>query len=96
MAAITPTDLFTMAPARDITRGHKFKIFVPHSTCEARHRFFSVRVVRLWNALPPEVAESTNFNSFKKGLAVFLGNTYFNTELNLIIILNRLLAHFPA
>ena len=29
MSAITPTDLFTMAPARDITRGHKFKIFVP-------------------------------------------------------------------
>ena len=77
MSAITPTDLFTMAPARDITRGHKYKIFVPPSTCEARHRFFSVCVVRLWNALPPEVAESTNVNCFKKGLAVFLGDTLF-------------------
>ena len=78
MSAITPTDLFTIAPARDITRGHKFKIFVPQSTCEARHRFFSVRVVGSWNALPPEVAESTNITSFKKGLAVFLGDTLFH------------------
>ena len=77
MSAITPTELFTMAPARDITRGHKFKIFVPQSTHEARHRFFSVLVVGSWNALPPEVAESTNLNSLKKGLAVFLGDTLF-------------------
>ena len=78
MSAITPTDdLFTMAPARDITRGHKYKIFVPPSTCEARHRFFSVHVVRLWNALSPEVAESTNVNCFKKGLAVFLEDILF-------------------
>ena len=78
MSAITPTDLFTMAPARDITRGHKFKIFVPQSMCKARHRFFSVRVVGSWNTFSTEVAESTNITSFKKGLAVFLGDTLFH------------------
>ena len=78
MSPIVPSDLFTMSPARDITRGHRLKIFVQHSILEARHRFFSVRVVGLWNSLPPEVAESTNLDFFKKGLATFLGNSLFD------------------
>ena len=78
MSSITPTDLFSMAPARDITRGHKFKIFVPHSSCEARFRFFSVRVVKSWNSLPPEIVELNNINTFKRELAIFLGDTLFD------------------
>lgn len=78
LSPITPTHLFRMAPALGITRGHKLKILVPHSSCEARHRFFSVRMVKVWNSLPPEVAESSNLNSFKAGLAAFLGDTLFD------------------
>ena len=78
MSPIIPTHLFRMAPALGITRGHKFKIFVPHSSCDARHRFFSVRIVKVWNSLPPEVPESTNLSSFKAGLAAFLGDTLFD------------------
>ena len=97
MSAITPTDLFIMAPARHTTRRHKYKIFVPPSTCEARHRFFSVRVVRLWNALPPEVTESTNINCFKKGLAVFLEDILFEFWTHYTLPFSPwLIAHFPV
>lgn len=74
MSGITPSKIFKMTPARGITRGHKCKVFVPHSNREAIHRYFSVHVVRLWNALPSNKAESSNLNTFKKGLSDFFGD----------------------
>ena len=49
LSQINPTDLFTLAPPTG-TSGHCFKILIPYSRCDARHRFFSVRVVRSWNS----------------------------------------------
>ena len=78
MSGVVPTDIFLMAPLRGTIRGHKFKIFVPQASCEARHRFFSVRVVRHWNALPAELAETDNLSTFKRGLSDFMGDDLFD------------------
>ena len=37
-------------------------------SCDIRHRFFTERVVPIWNSLPPEVFEATSLNSFKAKL----------------------------
>lgn len=77
LSPISPTDLFTLASSAG-TRGHRHKILVPYSRCDARHRFFSVRVVNGWNSLPITLAESDSLDSFKKGLTDFLGDCLFD------------------
>ena len=77
LSPISPTDLFTLTPSIG-TRGHRYKILVPYSRCDARHRFFSVRVVKVWNSLPSNVAESDSLDNFKKGLTNFLGDLLFD------------------
>ena len=66
LSQINPTDLFTLAPPTG-TRGHCFKILIPYSRCDARHRFFSVRVVRPWNFLPSNLVDSDSLSTFMKG-----------------------------
>lgn len=52
----------------------------------ARHRFFSIRVVKGWNSLPINVADANAPHSFKKGLTQILGG-YLITDANLSDIL---------
>ena len=61
-------------------RGHKFKLQLPkYSGSTVRNRFFSERVVPIWNALPKRIAESPSINSFKTELLKFdIGNIYAN------------------
>ena len=47
------------------TRGHSFKLAVPHVKTEKRRNFFSVRVIKQWNKLPADVVHSANLNIFK-------------------------------
>ena len=59
------------------TRGHSLKIFVPHHSTDIRGRFFSVRVIGIWNSLPEVVVSAQSIQSFKRLLGQFLGNRLF-------------------
>ena len=50
------------------TRGHAYKLKVQHSQ-GVRARFFSTRVITVWNALPEEVVSSNTVNELKTALA---------------------------
>ena len=66
---IRPEHLFAMAPSCG-TRGHIFKVLPPHVNCEARKRFFAVRVIDSWNRLPDEVVQAPSIDAFKRLLAL--------------------------
>ena len=73
MSPISPSDLFLPTPITT-TRGHCYKLYVTQCSCDARRRFFSVRVVQVWNSLPADVVMSPSINLFKKGLSAHLGD----------------------
>ena len=50
------------------TRGHSVKLRKHHSSCDARHYFFSERVVTRWNSLSQEAVSAPSLNSFKNHL----------------------------
>ena len=56
------------------TRGHSYKLMVHRTETEARRRFFSNRVIAIWNNLPDSVVSSPSLNSFKSGLNMALGD----------------------
>ena len=64
-------DLFVVDVGR--TRGHSFKLRVPRFHTDSRSRFFSVRVVALWNSLPESVVSASSLTTFKRLLATHLG-----------------------
>ena len=70
------SSLFSFSPVRG-TRGHSLKLYIPRCHLEVRRRFFCVRVVSWWNALPADVAEASSLLCFKRGLAVALGDELF-------------------
>ena len=74
--SIKPIDIFVF-PTRAGTRGHKFKITHGNSKIECRRRFFSLRVVEIWNALPSEVVELDSVSAFKTSLLLCLGDRLF-------------------
>ena len=55
------------------TKGHQFKIFIPHVNLEVRKRHFSVRVISAWNSLTDEAVSSDSLGSFKSLLHRDLG-----------------------
>ena len=59
------------------TRGHRYKLSVPRCRTETMRRFFSVRVVREWNALPLHVVEAGTVNTFKARLDKHMGDKFF-------------------
>ena len=64
--ALDPAKLFTLDGSS--RRGHSKKLFLPRTNLEVRRRFFSVRVVKAWNALSEEAVSSTTLNQFKSFL----------------------------
>ena len=72
LSPIIPSDLFQLVgDAR--TRGHTFKIFHQRTSIELRKRFFSNRVISLWNALPSSVVSAPTLPVFKRLLSAHLG-----------------------
>ena len=49
----------------DYLRGHSLKLKHQQSKLNCRRFFFSLRVCRLWNSLPPQVVEAENTPKFK-------------------------------
>ena len=60
---------------------HSLKLFVHYSEVEARSRFFSMRVIPLWNKLPDHVVSSSSIDSFKRNLDRHLGPVLFEFDL---------------
>ncbi|KAE8615256.1 hypothetical protein XENTR_v10008456 [Xenopus tropicalis] len=56
------------------TRGHPFRLEERSFHLKQRRWFFTVRAVRLWNALPSDVVMADSVNAFKRGLDEFLIN----------------------
>ena len=50
------------------TRRNVNVLYKPSAKLEIRDHFFTVRVVRSWNALPEKVKEATSVNAFKTAL----------------------------
>ena len=63
-----------MLPDYDRTRGHSKKIFQPQYSTDVRARFFSVRVIPIWNSLPEEAVSSITVHAFKRHIENFLGS----------------------
>ena len=59
--------------AQGRTRGHSKKIFLPRYSTDVRSRFFSLRVIDLWNSLPEEVVTAASVQTFKSLLEHCLG-----------------------
>ena len=66
LCALDPAKLFILDGSS--RRGHSKKLFLPRTNLEVRRRFFSVRVVKTWNALSEEAVSSTTLNQFKSFL----------------------------
>ena len=69
--AISPEQVFIMD--NSITRGHRFKIFLPRVNLEICRRFFPVRVVQTWNSLGDDTVSCDTLNGFKSLLHRDLG-----------------------
>ena len=54
------------------TRGHRYRLRDGRFKTEIRRKYFSQRVVNLWNLLPHSVVESELLNGFKKEMDKFL------------------------
>ena len=75
-SCIRPEELFERPP-QTRTRGHCYRIFPTCTHSDIRKRFFSVRCINAWNALPAEVVCSTNLSSFKKMLELYVHDSLF-------------------
>ena len=59
LSCIKP-DVFTQPPRSGTrTRGHRYKIQVPHVSLDMRKRSFSYRGIAAWNSLPDSVVSQT-------------------------------------
>ena len=68
-----PFDCLFQSSLSHSTRGHVLKLQVPHVRLELRRRFFSVRVIRVWNSLSEQTVLSDTLDKFKAGLCIDLG-----------------------
>lgn len=50
------------------TRGHQYKISTPRCHSETLRRFFSVRLVVIWNSIPANIVETDSLSLFKTRL----------------------------
>ena len=63
---VSPEQIFILSNSS--TRGHSFKIYHVRSTIDVRQKFFSVRIIPVWNNLPNNVVSCTTLATFKTAL----------------------------
>lgn len=61
----TTLDQFFLRDSIGRTRGHMYKLRRNATSLNARHHFFTERVIPRWNALPQKALEVTTVNAFK-------------------------------
>jgi len=59
------------------TRGNRMKLYKEQCSIDARHQFFTNRIVDIWNSLPAAVVLSPSVAVFKRNLAKFRFNSFF-------------------
>ena len=64
-------ELFTLRSTQK-TRGHSLRLVEKRFHLQIWKGFFTVRAVKMWNRLPPEVVLACSVECFKKGLDSFL------------------------
>ena len=64
---ITRKNFFTFSTSTNL-RGHPFRLSIPIIKNNTHRSFFSVRIIRIWNALPTEIVTAKNINIFKSRL----------------------------
>ena len=79
MCSIRHTNIFDVAVASR-TRGHKYKICVPIANIDVRKRFFSVRVISLWNFLGHDTVDAGSIDVFKRLLHSNLGDALYQYQ----------------
>ena len=62
------------------TRGHSFKLAKKRCQTSLRQKFFSNRVVNLWNSLPEDVVSCESINAFKNSLDTHWSNLIYQIE----------------
>ena len=67
---VNHSNFFTLSPI-DFTRGHDYKLFKPRSKLLVRSKFFTNRVIDLWNSLPYQVINAQSIIEFKNNLDIF-------------------------
>ena len=77
VSCIKPETFFA-SPPRVGTRGHRFKIHVPHISLDVRKRSFSNRSVPIWNSLPENVVTAPTLASFKTALEIAIPNDLYH------------------
>ena len=75
-------DVNTLLPQgkNPTTRGHNFKLSKQRFNTDTRKRFFSLRVVNYWNALPDNIVEASTTNTFKNRLDKFYGDIKYKID----------------
>jgi len=77
------------------TRGNPYKLLVNHCRINARTHFFSQRIIRVWNSLPPSIVSFESLLSFKNSLgmptSVYTPNTDRCFLLSLYLVFKLLL-----
>ena len=73
--AINCAQIFTLNSSS--RRGHSRKLYVPRTERDIRKRFFSVRVVKAWNALTEQAVTAPSLTQFKSFLHRDLGQQLF-------------------
>jgi len=66
LTRITPSEFFRLSCGP--TRGHSLKLYCPDSRISSGHTFFTVRVINVWNKLPPSIVVADSVTSFIRGL----------------------------
>jgi len=66
MTSITRSEFF--APSGGCTWGHSLKLYCPDSMVNIRAQFFTIRVIDVWNRLPPRIVTADTVASFVKGI----------------------------
>ena len=70
--AISIEEVFVLNQSSN-TRGHQLKLFKPRTQSECRKRFFSLRVINVWNSLSHDTVIAGSLNKFKALLKRDLG-----------------------
>ena len=77
MSHIAVRDVFEL-PRHTSTRGHCYKMFKTTTNTDVRNRFFSVRCISAWNALPKHVVTAPSLSRFKRLLGETLGDALYD------------------
>ena len=70
---------FFFSQTYNTTRGHPFKIFKQHISCDVRAHLFSPWIVNTWNEFPTELVTAPTLSVFKRQFDSFHSNIFYNT-----------------